>query len=380
MEDSMPLPTSPRAPQSAPVVDCHAHILPYLGGPSGFASTQEHLLYVQRAMATHGAQPVRRRRDLSIVTQPTLWDPSDPSPQGRYEVGFHAGRNGRFAWTKDGEEYFLQFMPPNLQTMEAPAECLITQMDYAGIDVAILQNDHIYGSLNEYFSDAIRRYPDRFIGLAQVEESLAFKDEQIERLRHACGDLGMSGLYFSTSTFFTTGYRNYYGGDEFVPFWNEVRKMGLPVFWVFPASSPMGDFEAEMRYFRGWLERYPEVPSVLVHGLPDNLFADEQGRLSLPAYVTELIDSFPVQMELLFPIRWGGKWDYPYPQALELVRQYCDRFGAQKLLWGSDMPNVERYCTYRQTLDYLVGYCDFISEADMALILGGNALRLIERD
>jgi predicted TIM-barrel fold metal-dependent hydrolase len=62
--------------------------------------------------------------------------------------------------------------------------------------------------------------------------------------------------------------------------------------------------------------------------------------------------------ELMFPITWGGRWDYPYREAHPLIRDAHRRFGAKKLMWGSDMPNVERFCTYGQSLEYLRRYCD----------------------
>ena len=53
-----------------------------------------------------------------------------------------------------------------------------------------------------------------------------------------------------------------------------------------------------------------------------------------------------------------------------------DMFGAGKLVWGSDMPNVERFCTYKQSLDYVRRYCDFLTLSEKDLILGDNAARL----
>jgi predicted TIM-barrel fold metal-dependent hydrolase len=47
-----------------------------------------------------------------------------------------------------------------------------------------------------------------------------------------------------------------------------------------------------------------------------------------------------------------------------------DRLGADKLVWGSDMPNVERFCTYRQSIDYVRRYCGFLSSSEKDLILG----------
>jgi len=80
-----------------------------------------------------------------------------------------------------------------------------------------------------------------------------------------------------------------------------------------------------------------------------------------------------VTLELLFPLLYGATWDYPYAESQPLIRELYETFGASKLLWGSDMPNVERSCTYRQTLTYLTRHCDFITPADLDRIVGGNA-------
>ena len=55
---------------------------------------------------------------------------------------------------------------------------------------------------------------------------------------------------------------------------------------------------------------------------------------------------------------------------------YGGVLGAGRLVWGSDMPNVERFCTYGQSLEYLRRYCDFLPASDMDRILGDNAARL----
>ena len=81
-------------------------------------------------------------------------------------------------------------------------------------------------------------------------------------------------------------------------------------------------------------------------------------------------------VEFMFPITWGGSWDYPYPRAQALIRNAVDLFGAEKFMWGSDMPNVERYCTYTQSLRYLSDYCTFLDSRQMELILGETTARL----
>jgi len=78
----------------------------------------------------------------------------------------------------------------------------------------------------------------------------------------------------------------------------------------------------------------------------------------------------------MFPITWGGFWDYPYPEAQTLIQQMRDLFGASKLIWGSDMPNVERFCTYRQCVDYVRKHCTFLSASEKDAVLGGNVAQL----
>jgi predicted TIM-barrel fold metal-dependent hydrolase len=359
------------------IVDGHGHIFPPLWEACGFPSAELHALFMQYAMHTHGNQPVRRLSDHAIVEERHLWDPDDPSETGRAkDVDFRAAPMGRFRWQKDGVDYYVQFLPPNLQDMQSPAEFMIAQMDYAGIRTLVLQNDHIYGDSAALFADAMARYPGRFIGLAQVEEAFAYRDDQIAKLRREVEAIGMAGLYFTMSGFFRNGYREYYTDDVFGPFWEEVRRLGLPVFWVFPNTSPIGDFGDGMRLFRGWLERFPDIPSVLVHGLPSALFAGDDDVVRWPEDVVAIMEQFPVFSELLYPISWGRRYEYPYVRAQHHARQLFERFGAGKLIWGADMPNVERYCTYRQSLTWILDRSPWLGEGDRRKVFHDNALGL----
>ena len=48
-----------------------------------------------------------------------------------------------------------------------------------------------------------------------------------------------------------------------------------------------------------------------------------------------------------------------------------EHIGADRLMWGTDMPFQNRHCTYRQSIDHIVKYCDFLSQEEMDLIMGG---------
>jgi predicted TIM-barrel fold metal-dependent hydrolase len=363
------------------IVDGHCHIFPPLAGPCGFPDAATHLMYQQRAMHMHGNQPYRRQRDHQRVAKRALWSPDDPSPAGRAtDASFRVGRCGRFEWETDGEPTYLQFLPPHMADLSAPPEVIVTSMDYAGIATAILQNDHIYGNLAEDFAAAGKAYPGRFIGLAQVDEANAYMDEQLQVLRDQVERLGMAGLYFTTAGLSLSGYKPLHGDPVYDPVWREVARLNLPIFWVQFGASPVGTYEDEMLCLERIVQRHPDLRHVLVHGIPTAIYADKRDRVSLPEVITRLVHSGHVYPELLYPISWGGRHDYPYARAAVQFQQLYDLFGPERFIWGSDMPNVERFCTYRQSLTYALDYFDFLSDADRRLIFRENALGLFSRD
>lgn len=361
------------------IIDGHGHIFPPLAEPCGFASSGEHLLHLQWGMHTHGNQPVVRSRDDKIVSEKHLWDPDDPSESGRKkDLDFRVDGNGRLAWDKDGETYHIQYLSPGTRHLESPAETIVAQMDYVGINSMVLQNDHVYGNSSKIFASAITAYPGRFIGLAQVEEGFAWQDREIERLETQIKADGMSGLYFTLNGFMRSGWKETYLSDAYKDFWKSVEQMDLPVFWVFPAETPWGSFLKEMDRFASWLERFPAVRSVIVHGWPTAQFDDGSGRIVWPGIIARIQSEFSVYSEVLHPISWGRRYEYPYALAHSHLKQFCDRFGTGRLIWGSDMPNVERYCTYRQSLDYVRIYCDFLTGEEKDAIFGRTCLSLFQ--
>jgi len=361
------------------IVDCHAHIFPPAAGASGFADVEAHRIHQQRAMHMHGNQPYRRRRDNAIVTERMLWDADDPSPAGAKDVSFSAGTFGRFQWKKDQEDYYVQFLPPWMEDLSISAGQVVASMDHAGIATAVLQNDHIYGNLAEDFAEAAARHPGRFIGLAQIEEAFAYEDAEIERLRDQIGRLKMAGLYFTTTGLFRSGYKPMHSDKMYDPFWAEVERLNIPVSWVQSARSPVGTYEDELGHLETIIAKFPKIRHVLVHGLPTSLYADEKGKLTFPAIVKTLMTEAPVTAELLYPIAVGGKMEYPYTKMHGHIQQLIDAFGSSRFMWGSDSPNVERYCTYAQSLTYFTNHFGHLPEADMSAILRDNALRVYTR-
>ena len=358
------------------IVDAHAHIFPQLAGACGYPTEDEHRQFLQLYIATHG-EPVYRLRDTAVVPEAASilysgnLDSFDCLNDG---ANFRVGRCGRFEWDYQGETHYRSFLPPSLQDMTAPVDFLLQSMARAGVDVAVLQNAGLYGRLNAEFAEAMRAHPGKFIGLADVRPAECDRPEEAERLRSAVRDLGLRGIYYANRGLIADGYRRGFDDASFDPYWETVRSLGIPIFWEI-LGTPMPTTETHLRELDRldrWLVRWPDIPCVLTHGFSPDYLAG-----TIPEPVARLLSRENLMIELLYPIHWGRLHDYPWPELRPIIERQLSLAGASRLVWGSDMPNVERNCTYRQSLEYLPRIlAGSVPAADLDLILGGNMARL----
>lgn len=61
-----------------------------------------------------------------------------------------------------------------------------------------------------------------------------------------------------------------------------------------------------------------------------------------------------------------------------MIERLTKRIGANRLLFGTEMPMTERFCTYAQSIRHIAQYCDFMNHDERAQVLAGNARRLID--
>ncbi len=358
------------------IVDSHSHIFPWLGGKSGFETEAEHLRLFQLTIATH-SEPVRRLSDHAHVPEAVagIIDGDITSLDDLPDTGnFRIGKYGRFEWDWQGETYYRSFMPPCLQEMTTPPGYILQEMARAGVDMAILQNAGIYGRLNAEVCQSMKDYPAKFIGLADDWPTEASTLAESERLTHAIRELGLRGIYYTNSELILDGHRHRFDDPVFDGYWETVQALGIPVFWAI-LGVPMPTDEnylEEIDRLDRWTRKWPGVPSLLTHGFSPSLLAD------LPGPVERLLSRPSMSIELLYPIHWGRLHAYPWPELRPALKTLVERCGPERLAWGSDMPNVLRNCTYRQSLDYLyTGLDGLVDSAGLDAIFGNNVLRLV---
>ena len=369
------------------IYDGHAYCFPDLRGDGGFPDPAEFNRHLQQGIARH-FQPVWRSSDRAAADNSGLVDPSGGwTFDALRDAQFRPAGYGRFEWTAGGEDYVKQYMPPSVVDMSYSAESLVAEMDYAGVDMALLHRTPYLGISNEFIADCVQRFPDRLQGLAYVEEWLVQPepDASIRKLERAIGELGLVGLQFLPDHLALYGQSDEWDGPGYRPFWDAVAGLDIPVFitpsfrsLVTEGDSSLEGFRSQLDVVRRWMETYPDIPVVLIHGLGWRMFVDGD-TLSIP---DEVIDALPLDnpnfnLQLLFAIFLGGIWDYPMLQIRPTMEKLSQRVGVDRLMWGTDIPMVMRFYTYRQSREHLRLCCDFLTRADVDLILGGNMERLM---
>ena len=364
------------------IIDCHAHVFQDWAGACGHPSAETHRKYLQKVQTRTSAR-VYRSRDNKEFTGSSLFREGDNSWAGLKDVDFRVGNYGRLDFTIDGDDYHSQYMPVGMQHIVAPPELMLAQMANAGVDHAVLQTGWGYGAMNDYNAFAQSQYPDKFTAMLHTDEARAYTEENLKEFDRAHKQLGLRAVYFALDGYARYGFDTTFNDPRMDAFWSKVEAAGLPVFFE---ATAIPDY-TEASYIRVMaslfqtMQRYKKIRWVLVMGPPVGFFG-ASGQWRFPDEVLKTYKHENLLIEIMFPITWGGKWDYPYPEAQKLTQQMRDLFGASKLIWGSDMPNVERFCTYKQSLDYVRRYCTFFSQPEMDKVLGGNTdelLRISER-
>lgn len=370
------------------IIDAHAYCFQPGDAAAGFSTVDEHLAWIQTSQGLHH-QPAWRVRDRAWassaglgVDDPTAWA-TLPDVQFRIDH-----ERGRVEWSIDGEAYTKQFYPPNLRHLEYTPHSLIAEMDYAGVDMALLHTNPMLGRDSAFLAECVRLYPERLRSMAPVDEwrIITAPEAVIEDLETAFKTHGLDAVKFNTRPAYR-GSMAAWDDGPYRSFWQAVQALGVPVFFTLgcgPGSASGATTGAQFRQgyigeqqtLMAWMERYPDTLCSLTHGFPWRVFFEGED-IDLPEEIWRPFDNPKLSLEVCFPVRIGDFFDFPYRQVWPVLELLVKRIGAERLLWGTDMPFQNRFCTYRQSRQWIEKYCEFLSEEELALIMGGTAQRIL---
>jgi predicted TIM-barrel fold metal-dependent hydrolase len=330
-------------------------------------------------------QPAFRTRDRVAVPSAgaALLAPTRDDPFNRADRNFHVDHaTRRLVWTVDGEEYTKHYLPPN--TVEFTPGMLIAEMDYAGIDWVLNHVDMSLDKGNDYFAAAVRAYPDRIRSMASIEEwRIASEPDAVAREAADAIGMGLHAIKIMPEYAYKKSRDKGFDEPSWRPFWDAVTSLGVPLFFSLGRTPGISDaraaFISELATLKGLSARYPATKMSVTHGFPWRAFlnADRTG-LEMPPEMWEPFQDSTIHLEVSFPIRIGDLFDYPYRECWPMLEAMVEHIGADRLMWGTDMPFQNRFCTYRQSRDYIEKYAPgFLSLDQIAAIMGGTAATLL---
>ena len=272
--------------------------------------------------------------------------------------------NGKGIWATGEVE---QFFPAQYGDLGFRAEALLDLMDEAGIDHAVLLQGGNYGFHNDYCAEVARQYPDKFTAIATVDPH-AFYVRQI--LDHLIGDYGIKGLKFELSeTWGMTGYHPglKLDGPVFAPVLERAEKEGMT---VTIDMGPMGTASFDTDAMETVARRYPGITFIFCHCC----FPCEDGqnglRLERMAKMKEAGILFDISNLLAV---WPE--EPPFPKKHAFLKEVKAVVGADRMIWGTDVPGILRKFTYQQLLAMITDSGAFTPE-ELDLVLGENARRV----
>jgi aminocarboxymuconate-semialdehyde decarboxylase len=268
----------------------------------------------------------------------------------------------------------------------------IAAMDAMGVGTQILSSSLVHqctydaapdaglrldAAMNETIARAVAAHPDRLRGLGSVP--LQAPELAVRELTRCMSELGLSGVTISTRV------RDLDIGDARLhPFWEAAESLGAVVF-IHPAgnhdarfrkwqlwNSIGQSFEEAMAiaslFYEGILDAYPRLKIVISHGggyMPFYLGRIARNYVEKPA--TRVNMSKP-PVDYLRMLHYDT-CVYDPDTLTDLVRVV----GAERIVMGSDYPIGEM-----KPADF-VRSCAALDAAGRALVLSGNAARLLAR-
>lgn len=232
---------------------------------------------------------------------------------------------------------------------DASAEMLLDLMKANGVARTVIIQVIHYRWDNSYLADVLKRYPQQFRGVARVNPEDAGAPDHLSRLK----EQGFSGVRISPSA---SADGDWIRGALMPPLWKRCADLKVPMTVLAPV--------VRMPDIVPLIERNPELTVVVDH-MADSPLADP-AKLELLLALARYPKVF-VKISHMWSL---SKQGYPYADSAAQVKRLYDRFGAKRLMWGTDWPVSGKDLSYGQAVDLFRKHLDFLNREDLAQVLG----------
>ncbi len=251
----------------------------------------------------------------------------------------------------------------------ALAEQLLFEMDRHGVDQAVVVCARIEHNPdnNDYGAECARRYPDRLHQFVDVDCSWT-------ATYHTPGAAGR--LAAALRRYGARGFTHYVRADDDGAWF--LSDEGLAFFGAAAERGAIASLALPARLqpaLREVARRFPSVP-FLCHHMAGARVGDDAALAAILASAD--VPNIHVKLSGFHYVSRVAH-EYPYADCAPIARALYERFGPERLHWGSDYPVVRRAMTYQQALEAVRAHCDFIPAGDRARILGDSLGDLLSK-
>jgi predicted TIM-barrel fold metal-dependent hydrolase len=242
---------------------------------------------------------------------------------------------------------------------DAPLELLEEYMDENEVERAVLVQPLYPGEDNSYVADCAAGQRDKFAAVCVVDPRTA---GAADRLTYWVRERGCRGLRLRPAI---SGEGDIFGDPATYPLWEQAAALGVVINLL-----ALPDHLATIGALA---ERFATVPVLIDH----MAHPDPTAGIEAAAFQT-LLDLARLENVAVKVTGYGyySKEGYPYTDCHPLFRALYQRYGAGRLIWGSDFPHVLLTCGYRRNLLLQERVYRFLSAVELDQIMGENAARL----
>ena len=272
---------------------------------------------------------------ITIDAHVHLWEKQEGCVGGKPVVGIGNGKS-------DFGGEIRQMMPPYMSDNQNTVERLIANMDYARVSGAVVTQEYIDGNQDDYLIWAKQKYPERLRICSLYEEKESFVCDKVDGIKICASRLKDKDL------------------KKLLPVFQKVEEVGKFI------SIDLADGNEQVDDLQYVIEACPALRIAIGHfGMVTT--KGWQKQIELAKNKNVYIESGGLTW--LF-----HKEFYPYPSAIEAIREARDICGMDKLMWGSDYPRTMTDITYIMAVRF-IEETNRLTEAEKKVFLGENAIR-----
>ena len=263
---------------------------------------------------------------------------------------------GRGIWATGKVE---QFFPEEYGDTGFHAETLLKLMEEGDIDHAVLLQGGNYGFHNDYMAEAASKYPEKLTAVGAIDPYALYAEKIYDNLIES---YKFKALKFEISSEWgLSGYHQALkiNDEAFTKLLRKADAHGLTVTFDM-GTKKMSSFD--FKAFKEVTDTHKNVTFVMAHSFFPSSDGQNEERLSFAKQLTS--DNFVMDFANVDII---GQAEY--------FRSLKKIIGADRMLWGTDVPGVLLQSSYKQLIDR-VKESGIFTESELPLVMGENAKRV----